>query len=111
MSDAWWHAVKSSVSGKAERPLRRHGAGSCYGLGSSLAARRPACGTRHECSVKSTTEKSVRAPAWCADPRWTGTACINVATPKLTCAQVEVLGLGLGSGVGIRARSEVWGKG
>ena len=45
-------------------PTRPYGAREASaGLGSSRAAIRPACGTRHECSVKSTTEKRVRAPA------------------------------------------------
>ena len=39
-----------------------------------------------ECSKASTKEKSVSAPAWCAEPRLGGTCVINVVMPKVTCA-------------------------
>ena len=54
-------APQDAPTGTCSR--RQASTGGLAGLGSSRAAIRPACGTRHECSVKSTTEKRVRAPA------------------------------------------------
>ena len=55
-------------------------------LAARAAPRAATAGARVACMSATTIVKSVSAPAWCADPSDTGTACSRVATPRAACA-------------------------